>query len=160
MDRNALEDSSAGSSGPPSAEGVRASLCDGEIHLRIPFRHDLVARARRIPGRRWDSSLRVWRIPDTPTAREAVRSEFGVVAEAPMAAERILPTRPHPDPLVQRFDEEMRLRGYGARTRKAYLGHARRFLSESGDPTDLAADLRRHILRKLAGGRMSRSYHH
>ena len=160
MDRNAIEDSSAGSSRPPSAEGMRASLCDGEIHLRFPFRQDLVARARRIPGRRWDPNLRVWRIPDTPAARKAVRSEFGVVMEAPTAAEGIPPTHPHPHPLVQRFDEEMRLRGYGARTRKAYLSHARRFLSESGDPTDLAADLRRHILRKLAGGRMSRSYHH
>ena len=108
MDRNAIEDSSAGSSRPPSAEGMRASLCDGEIHLRFPFRQDLVARARRIPGRRWDPNLRVWRIPDTPAARKAVRSEFGVVVEAPTASEGIPPTHPHPHPLVQRFDEEMR----------------------------------------------------
>ena len=159
MDGNFGDGSSAGSSGARSAAEVRASLHGSEIHLRFPFRRDLVAGARRIPGRRWDPGLRVWRIPDTPAAREAVRSEFGVVVEALATSNAALPTRPHPDPLIQRFDEEMRLRGYAARTRKAYLGHARRFLSEFGEPTDLAADLRRHILRKLAAGRMSRSYH-
>ena len=53
----------------------------------------------------------------------------------------------------------MRLRGYAARTRKAYLGHARRFLQDVGEGTDLAQDLREHVLGKLRSGRTSRSYH-
>jgi site-specific recombinase XerD len=56
----------------------------------------------------------------------------------------------------------MRLRGYGDRTRKVYLGHARRFLLDrpkATDGADLSSALRHHVLRKLEGGRMSRSYH-
>jgi len=69
-----------------------------------------------------------------------------------------------PDPadaghLLERFDGEMRLRGYSVRTRKAYLGHARRFLRSEGTAGDLAAALRDHVLNRLQGGSVSRSYH-
>ena len=53
----------------------------------------------------------------------------------------------------------MRLRGYGIRTRKAYLGHARRFLENAYDPEDLAGALRAYVLRRLGADGVSRSYH-
>jgi integrase/recombinase XerD len=64
-----------------------------------------------------------------------------------------------PRRLLERFDEEMRLRGYATRTRRVYLGHARRFLRDSGSGAELADDLRAHVLAKLRGGGISRSYH-
>ena len=78
----------------------------------------------------------------------------------------------------------MRLRGYGIRTRKAYVGHVRRFLVEVGGqvdlarlvephraaegevapnrpapPTDLSRELRAYLLQRLGSGRVSRAYH-
>jgi site-specific recombinase XerD len=53
----------------------------------------------------------------------------------------------------------MKLRGYAVRTRKAYLGHARRFVLAVGHPSDLAGALRSHVLAKIRSGRMSPSYH-
>ena len=169
------------------------TLSDGEIHLHVPYPSPLLGRVRALPGGRWDPGLRVWRVPDSAAARQAVRDLLGAEArggprgvpevrapipETPVRARTAHPTpapltahsapTPRPwrpaaacpvDPRVQRFDEEMRLRGYGIRTRKAYLGHARRFLQEVGEGTDLAADLREHVLGKLRAGRMSRSYH-
>lgn len=59
----------------------------------------------------------------------AVHPTFLPRAGKPVAAGR-------GEPRVERFDEEMRLRGYAFRTRKAYLGHTRRFLQEVGEGTD------------------------
>ncbi len=72
----------------------------------------------------------------------------------------------------------MRLRGYARPTRKAYLGHARRFLqgaeedaaggaeegsaagAEAGaEGAGLAEELRSHVLARLRSGRVSRAYH-
>ncbi len=153
--------------GPPAQKAVRAVLVAGEIHLHVPHPSPFIAQVRTLPGRRWDPGRRVWRMPDSDAGREAVRSALGVEVDAPPQGEHpaSLPrpeTPPPPglvDRRVERFDEEMRLRGYAARTRKAYLGHARRFLQDVGEGTELAEDLREHVLGKLRSGRMSRSYH-
>lgn len=169
MDVNSGNGPPGGPAGSPSARGVRISLANGEIHLRFaPFDPTLVARVRSIPGRRWDSALRAWRIPDSPSHRAAVASVFGVEVrseagrdggDSPGAAAEPTGYARNPDALLLRFEEEMRLRGYGVRTRKAYVGHARRFLADAGDGSDLDGDLRRHVLAKLDGRGMSRSYH-
>ena len=160
----------SGASPPPDpSRAVRAVRLDGEILLRFPFDRELVARVRTLPGRRWDPRKRIWRIPDTPAAREALRRVLGVVPTAPADPEAA-PSGPSPDAgegncpaqvgqLLERFEEEMRLRGYSPRTRKAYLGHARRFLQGADGTAELAPSLRSHVLARLRGGAMSRSYH-
>ena len=154
-------------SGPPAEKVVRAVLVDGEIHLHVPYPSPLIAQVRTLPGRRWDPGRRVWRMSDSEAGREAVRRILGVEVEAPLDGEHPAslqrPETPPPPGLVdrrlERFGEEMRLRGYAARTRKAYLGHARRFLEGVGEGTELAEDLREHVLGRLRSGRISRSYH-
>ena len=249
---------------------MRVTLSDGEIHVRCPYRSELDALVRRLPGRRWDPELRVWRVPDTATARHALRAllhpegtavgsagggnghtrpahpgstqqgevdsrqerevgssqqeggvglrpgsghgasgpgsgdvgtgrvvehigaeppearahpesvaarahpgvpaahvELGPTTEPPGSEMRGGPSPTERAPvssapahtLLERFDEEMRLRGYAARTRRVYLGHARRFLRDRGSGAELADDLRAHVLAKLRGGGISRSYH-
>lgn len=64
-----------------------------------------------------------------------------------------------PSPLLQRFDEEMRLRGYATRTRRAYLAHTRRLLDDAAGAEDLSTALRAHVLRRLRESGVSRSYH-
>lgn len=59
--------------------------------------------------------------------------------------------------------EELRLQGYRQKTRKAYLGHARRFLAWSDAAgVDLASidgeDLRRYLLRLLEEKGVSHSH--
>ncbi|MDT8342137.1 MAG: tyrosine-type recombinase/integrase [Longimicrobiales bacterium] len=155
---------------------VHATLADGEIYLRTPYDESVIARVRAVPGRRWDGRKRVWRFPDTPEARRVLQAAFGVAPEARGARpagggaeERLLPALPHPpglpplspsaQDLLLRFEEELRLRGYAARTRKAYLGHVRRLLRERTEGGELATELRAHVLRRLRDGRVSRSYH-
>jgi site-specific recombinase XerD len=68
--------------------------------------------------------------------------------------------RSEPGPaLLTRFEEELKLRAYSPRTRKAYLGHARRFVERVPVQGDLPTLLRAHVLTLVDKGRMSRSYH-
>ena len=140
-------------------KSVRAVASDGEILVHVPYDPDLVALVRSLPQRQWDRGAGAWRLPDTPATREAVRRELGIEVQDQEPFHTTERQPPNRHPLVVRFEEEMRLRGYGVRTRKAYLGHARRFLHEAGDPTDLPEALRSHILGKIRSDRMSRSYH-
>jgi site-specific recombinase XerD len=145
------------------SESVRAVASEVVILVHVPYEPTLVALARTLPHRRWDRSARAWRLPDSSAAREAVLRVLGVeVEDLDPPKDRVRgPERGlgNPHALIVRFEEEMRLRGYAARTRKAYLGHAGRFLREVGDASDLAGALRSHILAKIRSGRMSRSYH-
>lgn len=166
----------AASQDPPTPDGVQAVASDGQIRVTFRYDPDLVAGIRTIPGRRWDSGTRGWYVPDTSSARAALREVFGVEVEGdpgpadpaawpprPEPSARLKPApgakRGSPHPLLTRFHEELRLRGYAPPTRKAYLGHVRRFLVEMGDAPDLAEALRRYALRRIEGGRMSSSYH-
>jgi integrase/recombinase XerD len=156
---------------PSKPESIRAVASEGVILVHMPYNPTLVARARTLPHRRWDRKARAWRLSDSPAAREAVRRVLGVEVEDADSTKATTttttkPTTQSPQPatrtphaLIVRFEEEMRLRGYAVRTRKAYLGHARRFVREVGDASDLAEALRNHVLAKIRSGRMSRAYH-
>ena len=144
---------------PPRTE-VEATVRAGAIVLRAPYREELVSLIRSLPGRRWDSGERVWRLPDTPQARATLRDTLGIRLDPKPPADR--ETRAlsdERDGLSLRFDEEMRLRGYTPRTRRAYLGHMRRLLSDVGEADHLTEALRDHVLRRIDADKVSRSYH-
>lgn len=161
--------------GSPQNDMLRAVIIEDEIHLHVPYPSPLLARVRALPQRRWDRELRVWRVPDSPACRAALRDLLGIEHFGVAPGTRADPF-PTPDPAflprptkpamprevlaqIERFDEEMRLRGYAFRTRKAYRAHARRFLQDVGENADLADNLREHVLRRLESGQVSRSYH-
>jgi integrase/recombinase XerD len=123
-----------------------------ELHVRFPYDRELVARLRRIPGRRWTGEC--WVLPDTEDAAlelRAIRAE-----ERGCGDERPISTG---DSLVARFREELTLRAYSPRTVKAYLRHARDFVRFRQADTPLDAALRAFLLDRTGDGRRSRSYH-
>ncbi|MFQ5680418.1 MAG: tyrosine-type recombinase/integrase [Gemmatimonadota bacterium] len=123
-----------------------------ELIVRFAYAPDLVARIRRVPGRRWVPSDRYWTIP----ARAApLRELLALFREEELHLDpSIRPLLPEPPPpegrwrfqdgrsakyldsvhgTLERMAEELALRGYSSRTRKSYLGHARRFLEWAGE---------------------------
>jgi site-specific recombinase XerD len=88
--------------------------------------------------------------PPTPTPRAITPSETGLALLHSETA----------GTLLTRFDEVLKLRAYSVRTRKSYLGHVGRFLEHIPDPgDDLGEVLRKHVLSRITGGQVSRSYH-
>jgi len=169
----------------PSAFGV----------VVVPFDPEIVRRLREIPGSRWDPGARHWRVPDSPDAHRELHAleelaTVQFVSDAPSPQrpasppERSGPTtvarvaapgdggRSHP--VVEAAAAELRLRGYSARTRKAYLHHIRRYVRFAGEAIDQRsaapaarpprefADrhlIREYLLRQLETKRISRAYH-
>jgi len=163
--------------------GAVVSIEDGELRVRLT-RYDpgLFAKMARVPGARWDRGGRVWSVPDTGAARAALQQLVGELpsgkrgaapgrhgrvepsdegrANAPQDLGAVATLRSTPaQALLARFEEELQLRAYSPRTRKAYVGHVRRFLERLPDGTELHDLLRQHVLSLIAGGRLSRSYH-
>lgn len=59
----------------------------------------------------------------------------------------------HPEELIRRMEEEMRLRGFSRGSRRLYLAHARRFLAARDTNNELGPEMRRWILVLLKAGK-------
>jgi integrase/recombinase XerD len=79
-------------------------------------------------------------------------------APFPLAARRSGP-RGRAAELSRRFQEELRLRGYGPRTRKAYARHVEDFLQSAAESDSLENAIRDFLLRRTVQDCVSRSYH-
>jgi site-specific recombinase XerD len=128
-----------------------------EVRLERPFPHQDLVVLRGWPGRTWDPGRKVWVLPDAEGAIERLRERFGERAVE-------LPDPDAPDPhagVLERFQTEMVLRGLSPRTRKVYLGHARRFLEWGGGPPGEppAARARAYLVHIVRDRGVSRSYH-
>lgn len=147
---------------PVTYRHVTATISDGEIHLWLPYDPALVRAVKRLPGRRWDPSRRVWRLQDTPRAREAILRELGVSAIEVTSSHR--PSPPgldDPGALLTRFHEEMQLRGLSPRTWKVYTGQVRRFLEWQVDRVDeeVSEVARRYLVHLVEERHVAASYH-
>jgi site-specific recombinase XerD len=140
------------------------------VSLGPGFRASDLAVVRALPGRRWDATRRLWIVPDPVAGFRRLRAAFGaerlVVAAGDQRGSHLVQSDdPHDggDPL-EPVRRELLLRGYSPRTRKAYLGHVRRFLAWADvgvdglpdDPTQLAE---RYIVELVEARRISRSFH-
>ena len=152
---------------------VRANLIQiksGEaerLKLLIPYDATWVAKIKAIPGRRWHPKEKCWSVPRSENMVERLVSLFG---EEQVKVEPSL--RPWKDSLICRgedpqlvqlleaMDQELRLHGYAAKTRKAYLGHVDRFARFYGnDPQGLSkVTMRAYLLHLLQNQQASHTY--
>lgn len=127
------------------------------LEVRFPYDEERVRRIRRVPGRRWVPERKVWLVPDDPPTRALLTRLFDARG----------PSQPddgaHGGPIsaaLRKMEKELRLQGYAARTRKVYLGHARRLLEGVDDPADPPGEegIRAHLLHLLGERKLSHSY--
>lgn len=144
----------------------------GPTRIAIVFSYDeaRIARVRRLPGRAWDSSLRRWTLPRTPAHVRSVEKAFSgdVVLVHPSLRPDAggggapVPEPPPPQlesPLLGTAAEELRLGGFSPKTRKAYLGHIRRYLEAVEDPATEGGEKTRTFLLALLERGVSRATH-
>ena len=153
---------------------VRIEVCAGwiEVGFEKPFTRADVAVVKSIPGRQWRPGRRVWTLPDTSRARDCLRSAFGTRVRArgsPFTeggagsitkVEALGPVEE--DARLVSLRDKLVLRRLSPRTRKVYLGHARRFVAWAAlhavdsKPVEQA---RRYLLHLVTVRKVSRSYH-
>ncbi|MCL0089850.1 phage integrase N-terminal SAM-like domain-containing protein [Dehalococcoidia bacterium] len=128
------------------------------LKLLIPYDATWVAKVKAIPGHRWHPKEKCWSVPRSENMVERLVSLFG---EEQVKVEPSL--RPLKDSLIcqgedpqlvqllEAMDQELRLHGYAAKTRKAYLGHVDRFARFYGnDPQGLSkVTMRAYLLHLL-----------
>jgi integrase/recombinase XerD len=159
---------------------------EGRLAVTLPYHPDLVRRIRGVEGRKWDAEGKRWTVPRSEGALGRLLELFegepvivdpilgggarpAAARRAPPDARRPYRSRRAPDPggaageLLAWTREELKLRGYSPKTRRAYAGHVRRFLewleAAGGDPgSPREADLRRHVGELLEWKGVSHSY--
>ncbi len=147
---------------------------DGDLVVRFPFSHDLIAVVREVPGRRWDPARRHWAIPGRKAPLLYLLSRLSQIPDADVRIDRavqsLIPlwsntsSATGPQTPIERADrrsrershvldrmtQELTLRGYSRKTRKSYLGQARRFLAWADRPiSGLDAEAVRLFLHAL-----------
>lgn len=110
---------------------VRVERRGDRLALRFAYRPATVDAVRQIPGRRWDPDRREWTIPDEEDARAALTRIFGTGLPGGVNGSRALAAAVSAGgrDLLRETARELALRRYSPRSRKAYLGHLRRFLT-------------------------------
>lgn len=151
---------------------------DDRLIVRFPYDRSIVAKVRKVPGRRWVGARRHWTIPRRRAPLYYLLSRLSgerVLIDRTLAVLLPSPPPPHirweflaaahnaPESIphaVRRMEEELALRGYSPRTRKEYLGQARRFLAAVGKSPDRidAADARAHLIELLEVRALTHSY--
>lgn len=146
-----------------------------EVLLTPRFSKADVAAVKALPGSRWDPVHQLWVVPIAENTLGLLLRQFGrdrlrtEAEEAPRGVppappDLLTPERPSTEPpLLARMREAMLLRGYSPRTRKVYLGQARRFLAWCGGSLpkterDAEEKVNRYLLELVRGRKISRSY--
>ena len=104
---------------------------NGDLLVRLAYSPDRVARIKSLAGRRWDPAIRCWRVPRANGTPDSLRLLFEgerVQFSQELVQEQETGQEPEREKCLLAMAQELRLRGYGAKTRKTYLGHINRFL--------------------------------
>ena len=134
---------------------------DGRVIVHLPYTPDRVNQIRTVPGRVWDHKKKRWSVPHTDTAIQDLLTLFkGEHIEIDSSLQPSNSTKSnqqddlHDLSCLEDMEKELKLGGAAYKTRKAYLGHARRFIKFCAkDPRSLGeADLRQYARHLLESG--------
>lgn len=139
----------------------------GRLTVVIPYDPERVAKIKAIPGRHWHPEEKCWSVPHSEDMVERLLSLFA--GERVEVDQSLRPLKassscqgkePERVQLLEAVDQELKLRGYGAKTRKAYLGHVDRFIRFCGKaPQDLSEmEVRGYLLHLLEKQEASHAY--
>jgi site-specific recombinase XerD len=129
----------------------------GRLVVIFPFSPERVKKVRGIAGRSWHHRERYWTVPDSPDVLAALREVF---RGDPVVLDHELQGMATGPELLEAARRELRLRGYSARTRQAYLQHLRQYLDYSDRSASVspAQAIRDYLLSRIQAG-ISRANH-
>jgi len=137
----------------------------GLVIVRIPFDTELLTKIKTIKGRRWHHKEEYWTIPETQDLVDELTELF-----APEALDIHPSLRPdkfeikgaeiNERKIMDVFEDGLKLKGYSQKTRKAYLGHIKRFLNFYGikTPELEETEVRKYLLHLLEEQETSSAY--
>jgi len=130
----------------------------GEIIVVLPYAPERVKKIKTIPGRRWHPEEKVWTVPHIEGMVERLLDLFA--GDEVMVDPALRPAGKVLRETLKAVEDELRLRGYSPRTRKAYRGQVERFLEWVGKAAQevTAEDVRAYLLHLAEDRGVSASY--
>lgn len=127
----------------------------GQLFVQFSYSKINVEKIKSIKGRKWHPAVKCWSIPRTNEALDDLTTLFGennIHINLQQTGKDAGP--PLTVSFMAKFVEELRLRGYRAKTRKAYQGQVKRFLLDCGKaPIAIEQkDVRSYLFRLLEEG--------
>ena len=133
----------------------------GRLNVYFPYTPEDVAKIKTVLGRRWNPVEKCWSIPHAEGMVENLLSLFGgeqTKVDPSLLSPKVQCSCQHPvfsqEPSLVVMTQELQLRGYGAKTCKAYLGHVKRFVRfcEKGPEALDETEVQRYVLGLLEDG--------
>lgn len=137
-----------------------------ELFVTFDYTEERVRNIKAINGRIWDPKKRHWIIPYTDEAISEFKKLFSndkVVIDPSISMAELNKSISREisfQKLLAAADEELILKGFSPKTKKVYLGHARRFLlTVKKEYSDISIDdIRRYLISLLDEQNKSHSY--
>jgi site-specific recombinase XerD len=152
----------------PQIRGLQLQAGEaGRLMVSFPYHPATIARIKAVPGRCWHPDRKCWSVPHTPESLACLQQLFVPPQPVPpssTSADKPPAQKPHPRPgqaeFLEAVEQELQLRRYSPKTRKAYRGALRRFLNQLGkQPTQItAAEIRAYLLKLVDQEGVSPSY--
>ena len=131
---------------------------DDRIIVKFDYSKERVNKIKGIEGREYNPGQCYWTIPFNFNAYKKIISLFAG-EEIKISNSQFLVYLKYNE-ILKRVEEELKLKGYSFKTRKAYLGHIERFLSytNKGFNEIENQDIRKYIIYLLDNLKVSHSY--
>ncbi|OPZ86578.1 MAG: hypothetical protein BWY74_03604 [Firmicutes bacterium ADurb.Bin419] len=94
---------------------------DGYLSVKFPYSVENVDKIRKVDGRKWVGSDKIWLIPEDTERIKLLFSFFG-------RENVFFENYDHDTDAMIALRNELKIRNYSVKTQKAYLGHVRRLL--------------------------------
>jgi integrase/recombinase XerD len=125
--------------------------------LRVSFKYspEKIAKIKTIKGYKWNSDKKIWTVPFTDENYNKLRKLFSNEIKNINIEENI-----KNEQLIAKMEDEIKLKGYSFKTKKAYINHIRRFFSYINKNADEISDeeIRKYVIFLLEKEEVSHSY--
>jgi len=114
---------------------IRILKEENHLLVHLPYSPERVQKIHTIPNRRWDAKRKVWIIRHTQNLIAQLEQLFAPDKLTVYFSDSNAPPEClQPTVLIEQLDQELRLRNYSYRTRKAYCQQIKKFIDTIGTP--------------------------
>ena len=134
-----------------------------DLLLRFEYKTEYVDKVRTIKNRKWDLLKRCWSVPNNTESIEQIIKMFDtnlIVDYSGLVVTNTLKGKAWEQEIIKGLGNALKIRGYSPKTRKAYIGHIRRFINfYEDDPSGFQKkDVDKYLLHLLEVQEHSHSY--